>query len=449
MAKRVVLVRWLLLLGLFGCFLAPKSLSTHVSAQDNPSVSAGDLDPTFVQQWMQLLYDRVQAKAVSAPAASRLYAYAGITAYQAALPGMSDATSLAGQLQQMPDTPYIEDNAQYDWVTSETGALSTLIQGLFAADDTDTHSAVTDLRKTQSAVREKEVGKDIVQRSLKYGDSVGQAILDWAGTDNFKETRGKAYEIPTGDPAYWVLTNPNNPPVEPYWGTLRTFAMSYADQCAVPFNEKFSTDPQSTFYLQALEVAKTGDKLTDEQKLIARFWVDTPGQTGTPAGHWVLIENQIVDKFDLKLNRAVEMYARVGMALGDSFISAWSLKYQVLLLRPETYIQQYIRRSWKPYIASPSFPEYPSGHSVVSSAAAEVLTWMFGTVAFTDQSGVKRNLPPRSFTSFQAAASEAAISRMYGGIHFRAAIENGLREGQCIGNTANNNILTRSIPQGE
>jgi hypothetical protein len=214
-------------------------------------------------------------------------------------------------------------------------------------------------------------------------------------------------------------------------------------------NLKFDTAKDSSFYMQALEVKNVGDNLTNEQKDIARFWVDTPGQTGTPAGHWVLIENQIVDVLGLKLERASMMYALVGISLGDSFISAWSLKYQINLIRPVSYIQTFIDPKWQSFIASPGFPEYPSGHSVVSEAAAEVLTRMFGTVSFTDRSGQKHNLKERAFTSFEAAATEAAISRLYGGIHFRAAIENGMRQGRCIGDNVIDYISLRSQPQGE
>jgi membrane-associated phospholipid phosphatase len=162
-----------------------------------------------------------------------------------------------------------------------------------------------------------------------------------------------------------------------------------------------------------------------------------------------MIESQLVDTLGLKLDRTSMMYALVGVALGDSFIAAWSQKYQINLLRPVTYINEYIDPAWEPFIASPGFPEYPSGHSVVSGAAAEVLTGMFNTVAFTDASVRKHGMEPRSYTSFWAAANEAAISRMYGGIHYREAIENGLRTGQCIGQNVLNYVLLRSVPQGE
>jgi membrane-associated phospholipid phosphatase len=209
---------------------------------------------------------------------------------------------------------------------------------------------------------------------------------------------------------------------------------------------EFSTDPNSTFYQQAMEVKVIRDNLTEEQKAIANFWVDTPGITGTPSGHWVSIENQLVSQRNLKLDSAAQMYALVGVALGDAFIACWNLKYQVMLLRPETYIKRYIRKTWAPYIQTPPFPEYPSGHSVASAAAAEVLTSLFGTVAFKDNTHKLHNQPPRYFTSFEAAATEAAISRLYGGIHYRAAIENGLRQGRCVGATAVSRVQMR--PRG-
>lgn len=421
----------------------------QVRAQDAKSVPAAELEPTVLVKWMDLLYDRVEAARISAPAASRLYAYAGITAYQSILPGIPDGITMAGQLTSLGDFPYAEEGTVYDWPSSANAALSTVIAGLFPKDDSDTQKAVSILRESQSKAREKEVGAQVVQDSEDFGDSVAANLLDWVALDNFAETRDITYDIPGGDPSLWVPTAPDQKPVEPYWGQIRPFALYYADQCAQKHNMPFSDDPQSAFYAQALEIKTIGDNLTNEQKDIARFWVDTPGETGTPAGHWVLIENQLTDILDLKLDRSAMMYALVGTALGDAFISAWSLKYQVNLLRPVTYINEYIDPNWKPFIASPGFPEYPSGHSVVSGAAAEVLTGMFGTISFTDHSGKKHGLADRSFTSLNAAASEAAVSRMYGGIHYREAIENGLRQGQCVGQQILNYVLLRSVPQGE
>ncbi len=428
------------------------SLTFSVAAAQDQAEAlpvAADLEADVLVQWMDLLYQRVEANTVDAPAASRLYAYAGITAYQSVLGGIPEGFSLSGQLTSMPDMPYPEEGVAIDWISSANGALSTVISSFFPSDDRETQQAITALRDTQGRARERAVGEEVVAASLEYGDSVGEVIKEWIATDGYTEAKEMVWEIPTGDLSFWVPTREGMKAVEPYWGTIRPFALYYADACAVQPNMEFSTDENSTFYAQALEVKNIGDRLTPEQKDIARFWVDTPGQTGAPAGHWVMIQNQMVDVLDLKLERASMMYALVGAALGDSFISAWSLKYQINLLRPETYIQEYIDPRWEPFIASPGFPEYPSGHSVASAAAAEVLTGMFGTVAFTDNSVRRHGMRPRSFTSFEAAATEAAISRIYGGIHFRAAVENGIDQGRCVGRNVLDYIALRSRPQGE
>ena len=434
------------LVAALGLMILPQSNRTL--AQE-ASVPAGELEPTILVKWMQLLYDRVEAEKISAPAASRLYAYAGITGYQSILPGMPDGISMSGQLTSLPDMPQPDAGQVYDWISVANGSLSTVISGLFPKTATDTQKAVQNLRDSEATARQSKIDPAIIKASLDYGDTVAKTILDWMASDNYTETRSLKWQIPKGDPSLWIPTAKDMKPVEPFWGQIRPFALYSADACAVQPNLPFDTKKGSSFYLQALEVKNVGDNLTNEQKDIARFWVDTPGQTGTPAGHWVLIENQVVDILDLKLERASMMYALVGISLGDSFISAWSLKYQINLIRPVSYIQKYIDPKWQSFIASPGFPEYPSGHSVVSEAAAEVLAGMFGTVAFTDRSGQKHNLGERSFTSFEAAATEAAISRMYGGIHFRAAIENGMRQGRCIGRNVLDYISLRSQPQGE
>jgi hypothetical protein len=446
--QRLLLFLSLAVLLSFVLFPAHQFYSLAGDVPDIPGTPAVELEPQVLVDWIQLLYDRVEAEAVSAPGAARLYAYAGIAGYESVRPGIADAFSMSGQLNAMPEMPYPDPELEYDWIASANGAMSTVIAGLFP-DSPDTLKAVSMLRERQIKSRQSKVEADVLERSTAFGDSIGAAIMEWVAMDNFAETRNMPYEIPTGDPSLWIPTAPGMKPVEPYWGQIRPFALYYADGCAVPMKLAFSTDPNSTFYKQALETKVVGDKLTPEQKDIARYWVDTPGETGTPAGHWMLIAAQIADQLDLKLDMTSMMFGLVGTAVGDAFISAWSLKYQINLIRPESYIQQYIDPRWRPLIESPGFPEYPSGHSVVSGAAAEVLTGMFGTEAFTDRSGRKHGLRERSFTSFHAAAYEAAISRLYGGIHYREAIEGGLEQGRCIGRNVLDYVTLRSKPQGE
>jgi membrane-associated phospholipid phosphatase len=176
-----------------------------------------------------------------------------------------------------------------------------------------------------------------------------------------------------------------------------------------------------------------------EQKTIADFWSDGAGATGTPPGHWIAIVSQIARKDVLSLAEAAEAYSRVGIALHDAFIGSWNTKYTYNLLRPVTYVNGNIDVNWMPYIVTPNFPSYPSGHSMQSSAAAYVLTEMFGVKQFTDTTHIDHGLvpspKPRTFNSFYEAAAEAAVSRLYGGIHFSFDNDDGLASGECIGRT--------------
>lgn len=447
--------------GLMAAFLLLGMSFSVAGAQvgyDSPETST--LDPAPVVQWMELLRERVHQEAINAPAASRLYAYAGITIYESLLPGMPLYRSLAFQLNELTELPYPDMEAgEYDWLSSANGALYTILSGLMAQNSQATQMAFSRLREAQAEARAAEIGQDVVMRSLAHGDQVGKALLTWANRDGYLDYRDEtaSYRLPTA--AEWglttendflyVQTNENMPLVEPYWGYLRTFGIPNPYVCYVRNNMPFSIDPESAFYQQAMEVFTVGNRLTPEQREIAEFWIDTPGESSTPAGHWVSIMNQLVDHLDLTLDRAAMMYGMVGMVLGDSFIAGWSQKYDVLLLRPVTYINRHISRSWRSYLETPQFPEYPSGHSIVSAAAADMLTALFGIVPFTDRTHVRDSGVIRSYMSFEQAADESAISRLYGGIHYRTAIENGKRMGRCITQRTLQNIIMLPLAQGE
>jgi membrane-associated phospholipid phosphatase len=440
------------MLMLFTLSISIRVYRAAAQSGDSVSVLAADQDATVALNWMDLLYRLVQNEGSNPPAASRIYGYAGVALYEAVVNGMPNNYSLAGQLQGLPDLPLAVADEVYDWSSVANGTMAKLIPGLFVNPSEDTRAAVAALHEQVIDAREQEIADDVVTRSNEYGSKIADGLLAWSATDGYTETveLDAEYELPAGsDLSLYTLTTEGSRPVGPYWGTLRPFALFYPEVCHVPLNMPYDSDPDSAFYAQANEVMEVGNNLTTEQQEIARFWFDPPGQTGAPAGHWVSIENQMVEQRNLNLEQAAGMYALVGMSLADSFISIWSLKYEVMLLRPETYIHEFIRRSWQPYIQTPPFPEYPSGHSGVSAAASEVLTFLFGTVAFTDRTHVIYDHEPlvRAFTSFEAAASEAAISRLYGGIHYRVAIENGLRQGRCVGQQVIQNIQLGPIPQ--
>ena len=239
-------------------------------------------------------------------------------------------------------------------------------------------------------------------------------------------------------PSAWEPTPPGFTPnpLQPCWGQLRPMVLASGTECAPPGHPEFSTDSGSAFYAAALEVYHTGLNLTAEQQTIANYWADGAGATGTPPGHWIAIVGQIARNDGLSLTAAAEVYATVGIAVADAFIACWQAKYLTNLQRPVTYIQANIDGTWLPYIVTPSFPTYPSGHSTQSGAAA-VLTDLLGAKPFTDTTHTDHHLIPpqdaRSFSSFDEAAAEAAVSRLYGGIHFSFDNHDGLSARRCVG----------------
>ena len=394
----------------------------------------------LAREWMQLLVEQVQADKLSPPVAARIYAYTGVTLYEAVVPGMSNYKSLQGQLNDMPALPQPE-GGPYNWPAVAASAAATVAKALF--ESPSSQAAFDQLRDQQlAALEESGLSPDILERSTAHGQSLGQAIVAWIETDGYLELKNKPYTPPTG-PGYWVPTSVSQTkPTMPYWGDLRPLALITADACKPADPVPYSEEPDSAFYAQAREVYDMSQTLTAEQKAIALFWADAPGMTGTPPGHWVSIVNQISEEQQLPLDKTVELHALVGIGLADAFISCWKEKYTVTVLRPVSYIQEHIDPNWEPLIPTPPFPEYTSGHSTASAAAAEILTALLGSTPFIDTTHVRRGLGVRSFASFTDAANEAAISRLYGGIHYRMGIEDGLTQGQCIGRTVMDRVQT-------
>ena len=130
----------------------------------------------------------------------------------------------------------------------------------------------------------------------------------------------------------------------------------------------------------------------------------------------------------------MEIHTALAITLMDAFICCWDEKFRSNRVRPETVIRKLMDPGWRPFLQTPPFPEYLSGHSVISTAASEVLTHFFGdNLRFTDVVELPYGLAPRTFQSFRQAAEEAAISRFYGGIHFMDSIIKGQDQGRKIG----------------
>ena len=416
---------------------------------DHSKKSADQFPSVVASTWFELLYDVVKAEKTSPTAAARVYGIAAVALYESIVAGSEENLPLDGQLNGLSSVPRPKKNQKLHWPTVANTALANIIRGLYPSLSAPSLLAVNNLEQSFASQYAGQVGRPEYDRSVAYGREVAAAILAWAATDGYAQYNNCPY-VPTPVAGAWKPTPPNfNPnPLQPCWGQLRPMALTSGQECP-PLNPfpSFSTDPASDFFAAGFEVFSIGQGLTTEQKVIADFWADNPGATGTPPGHWIAIVSQLARNDGLSLTQAAEAYARVGIAVHDAFIVCWNGKYAFNLQRPVTYIQENIDPSWQPYIVTPNFPTFTSGHSTQSAAAARVLTHMFGVRPFTDTTrsdhGLQPALPSRSFASFEEAAAEAAVSRLYGGIHFSFDNNEGLNCGRCIGDAIQQRVSFR------
>jgi hypothetical protein len=380
--------------------------------------------------------------------AARAYGYAGLTMYEAVVPGIKDRQSLVGQLQGLTSLPKPELNKEYNWALSANKAEATIIRALYPTTSTANKASIDSLE--QALLNEyKDTNEEVNQRSVAFGEQIANALLEWSKTDGGHEgyTRNfpASYTVPTG-PGLWKTTeNGQKIPMQPYWGTNRTFIKANND-LPMPKPLPYSTDVKSAFFQQYLDVYTKSKNLTDTEKEISVWWSDNPGESFTPPGHSYSIARIAVQTAKSSLDRAVEAFARTGIAVNDAFILCWRCKYAYNNLRPYTYARLAIDPNWIPFWPAPPFPGYPSGHATQSSAAATVMTGLYGeSFSFTDVSHVGRPNDPlrniafkaRSFQSFEQAAQESADSRFYGNIHTHQDNETGLTEGKKIGANVN------------
>jgi PAP2 superfamily len=376
----------------------------------------------------------------SPPVASRALAYLGVAAFEAVASGGAGLRSLAGQVNGLRETPRREAGRTYDEPIVMNAALAVIMQNLFSNTGPTGQRALAAEDVKLRAETSTAAPADVAARSEAYGRLLAQHILAWSHDDGGATVENMGfpehYEMRKG-PAYWVPTSlilQQQKPLLPNWGKNRTFAMPDGAACPLSPAPPYSEDKTSEFYKLAYEVYQIRQTLTPEQRAIARFWSDDAMLSVTPPGHWISIALQILAKENAEAPRTVDVLARVGMAVSDAFVGCWNAKYLYDQVRPVTYIHRFIDPKWEPLLITPPFPELPSGHATQTGAAATVLTQLFGEgYAFTDETDRSDGLAPRSFPSFWAAAEEAAVSRLYGGIHFRSSNELGLQQGRCIG----------------
>jgi hypothetical protein len=405
------------------------------AAQTHPP--ADEFSSEVASTWFELLYDVVKAEGTAPPQASRIYGISAVALYESIVMGTEANRSLVGQLNGLIALPH-PNKRNLHWPTVANTVMAEIIRGLFPNISAASSSNINMLEATFANGFRASVPRPTFNQSVAHARVIAMAILRWASTDGFSMNNNCPY-VPVAVPGAWEPTPPGfNPnPLQPCWGSIRPMVLTSGAECPPTEHPAFSTDSASDFYAAALEVYNVGLALTNEQKTIADYWSDGPVATGTPPGHWIAIVSQIARNDELSLAEAAEAYARVGIAVHDAFIACWHAKFTLNLQRPVTYIRRNISESWASYIVTPPFPSFTSGHSTQSGAAARVLTDMFGIKSFTDTTHTDHDLvpalPARTFNSFDEAAAEAAVSRLYGGIHYTFDNNAGLVCGQCIG----------------
>ncbi|MBI5915239.1 MAG: vanadium-dependent haloperoxidase [Bacteroidetes bacterium] len=413
----------------------------------NPNWQAESASPALLHNTLQQITDIIVHDIFSPPVAARIYTYSNVAAYEAMVPGFPEYQSLAGQLNGLEPAPQPEAGQEYCYPLA--GAKAMMVVGkklIFSEEKMDEYEV-----KFLADIQKINMPQEVYDRSVAYGEAVAKHILDWADKDNYKQTRTFPKYTVTDDVDRWKPTPPDYmDAIEPHWNKIRPFVIDSAGQFPPPLPPAFNmTDKNSDFYKYTVEVYEAlnvEEKEKEERIAIAKFWDCNPyishhkghvmfaTKKITPGGHWMGITQTACKKANADIMKSSQAYTITALSLVDGFISCWNEKYRSNVVRPETVINSFIDQEWLPLLQTPPFPEYTSGHSVISTSAATALTSVFGdNFAYTDSVEVAFGMPPRNFNSFLQASQEAAVSRIYGGIHYTPACNEGVVQGGKVG----------------
>ena len=409
--------------------------------------------PQVVHDAMQHVTDVIVHDIFSPPQAARIYAYASIAAYEAGRHAEAGLLPLADQLNGFSPPPAPEPELDYAYSLSAAVALLELGKHLtFSEYMLEDYRA--EIEQNFLAIN---MPSEVYDRSVAYGDAVAAHVISYSGTDNYKQSRTFPKFSINNDPARWRPTPPDYMDgIEPHWQSIRPFLLDSAQQFKPLPPPEFSLEKDSKFYTDLLEVYTALDEEPEQRVAIASFWDCNPFVSHhrghvmfatkkiSPGGHWMGIAKSVAEHEQADFSKTLETYLRVSLSLADGFISCWDEKYRSKLVRPETLINEYIDPDWLPALQTPPFPEYTSGHSVISRSAAVAMSGLYGdNYHYVDSVEVDWGLPARTFDSFYDASEEAAVSRLYGGIHYGPAIWEGVKQGQRIGEFVEESLVTR------
>lgn len=401
-------------------------------------------DPMLYSRTVKKLNDIVLENNFPPMIASRNYAYANIAAYECIAAGDSAYTSLSGLIKHLPPMPKPIPGKEINYRLAALLAFTKVGNAVTFPEGSMMDYYDELIEKMDDA----GMPDEIINNSKAFADTVFAAVMAWSKKDNYAQTRSASKYTVTDEDGRWVPTPPSyTSALESHWMEIRTLALDSAQQCKpIPPPLYSVKDTNTMFYRSVIQVMHAGDSLTDEQKHMADFWDDNPFKMNvsghvmfatkkfSPGGHWMNIVGIACQDSGVDFNTTVYAYTKTAVALFDGFITCWDEKYRSNVVRPETIINKHLDPEWRPYIQTPPFPAYISGHSVISAAAAEVMTEIFGdNFSYRDTSETEFGIPPRSFKSFREAAWEASMSRLYGGIHYMFDLVEGNKQGKQVG----------------
>jgi hypothetical protein len=412
--------------------------ANSLQAQTKKTAYEDLVQPAVFSLSMVMMHD-----VVNPPAASRFFAYCTLGAYDIVAQRNPAVVSPSAFIKRYKPVVISTASNAYDhrlaalYCIYETGRLL-LPSGYMLEEKQEAFLA---------AIKAQKIKQAIIDSSVAVARSVATQVAAWAAQDGYGKLSARLRYTPLKGEGMWYPTPPAYmEAVEPNWKTVKTLVMDSCDQFVPPPPVAFSKDSSSSFFALAKEVYDVSKNPSPEQLAIAGFWDCNPFAVAnaghmsigfkkiSPGAHWMNIAAIAAKDAGLDFDKVIQLHAIEAVTLMDAFISCWDEKFRSNRIRPETYIHRYMDVAWQPLLQTPPFPEYPSGHSVVSAASAEVLSYLLGNnVSYTDNTQDMFELQPRVFTSFRQAAEEAGISRLYGGIHFRDAIEQGMQEGAAVG----------------
>jgi hypothetical protein len=429
------------------CVVCMALLQCKSKDRQEPGFGAAHINEVIGKMTELMVHD-----VTNPPLASRFFSYACLAGYEV----VAQNNGSFNRMQNLNDYPLIQ---KQDSIKGFAPKLTALLAMMNVSEKLQPSGALMGAYKKSfiDSCTKAGVSEEMMDASQKYAAYVSKEVLAYAKKDGYNKISNFPRYTPTGAGGSWYPTPPAYlAAVEPYFKTVRSFTLDSAAQFRPLPPVPYSDEKSSPFFAMVTE--NYNHQLTDEEKATAAFWDCNPFAVQdnghllvglkkiSPGAHWLGITGIACSKAGKGFEASMQIFTAVSIGLMDGFICCWEEKYRSNRIRPETAIRKFLDPSWMPLLQTPPFPEYLSGHSTISAASATILTHFFGDAfAYEDTVEVRYGLPARRFASFKQAAQEAAISRFYGGIHFKDAVENGYLQGEKVGAQVLEKIIAAKV----